>query len=264
MVRFNAHLEIGICGLLSYFISFCISCNKHEAVLSLFQFSAQRSGKTENDIISASRKCNSVAKGDQNISRRWCQTLPLQFKLELIAWPLFIYEVPHRSLQVILLGHYPSLQTTHALPVTSIFSLRGSQTLGQQQQVLFVGRNTTRPAKASESQKKTKTGRPRRRKGAGGRSGLCCGASVCSPVGSHTGVPVRLCADGARVGGVTSQQITRFSLQLGGTGRLTGLLRLTPKQSALHLYSAGSKSYPAAQQHKRCLSVLLHVTYCLA
>lgn len=76
--------------------------------------------------------------------------------------------------------------------------------MGQQQQVLqvlFVGRNTTRPAKASESQKKTKTGRPRRRKGAGGRAGLCCGASVCSPVGSHTGVPVRLCADGARVGG---------------------------------------------------------------
>lgn len=98
MVRFNARLEIGICGLLSYFISFCISCNKHEAVLSRFQFSAQRSGKTENDIISASGKCNSVAKGDQNISRRWCQTLPLQFKLELIAWPLFIYEVPHRSL----------------------------------------------------------------------------------------------------------------------------------------------------------------------
>lgn len=182
MVRFNACLEIGICGLLSYFISFCISCNKHEAVLSRFQFSAQRSGKTENDIISASGKCNSVAKGDQNISRRWCQTLPLQFKLELIAWPLFIYEVPHRSLQVILLGHYPSLQTTHALPVTSIFSLRGSQMLGQQQQVLqvlFVGRNTTRPAKASESQKKTKTGRPGRRKGSGGRAVLCCGASVC-------------------------------------------------------------------------------------
>lgn len=73
MVGFNARLQIGVCGLLSYFILFCISCNQYEAVLSHFQFSVQRSGKTENYITSASRKCNSVAKGGQNISWRWCQ-----------------------------------------------------------------------------------------------------------------------------------------------------------------------------------------------
>lgn len=85
IVRFSVCLQVSIGGLLCYFISFWISCNKHEAVLVHFQFSVQRPGKPENDIISASRKCNSVAKGCQNISWRWCQILPLQFKLELIA-----------------------------------------------------------------------------------------------------------------------------------------------------------------------------------
>jgi len=68
MVGFDAYLQIGFCDLLSYFISFCVSCNQRKAVFSHFQFSVQRSGKIENDITSASRKCNSVAKGDRNIS----------------------------------------------------------------------------------------------------------------------------------------------------------------------------------------------------
>lgn len=68
MVGFNAHLQTDLGRLLSYFISSCISCNQHEPVFSHFPFSVQRSEKTENDISSASRTCNCVVRGDENIS----------------------------------------------------------------------------------------------------------------------------------------------------------------------------------------------------
>lgn len=90
MVGFSARLQIDIWGLLSCFSAFCISCNQCEAVLSHFQFSVQRSGNCENDITPARRKCSSVAKGDQNISWRWCQMEPLQSMLKFIARPLSI------------------------------------------------------------------------------------------------------------------------------------------------------------------------------